>query len=149
MVGLIVAAISPLTLPVGRTQNESLCCTRKAGSHTNPLGGPGVGVLSVATRKATARAPNDGQSQLALSIRVGVYTGEVELWDQDIGGLGVHIAGRISSMAESDEVQATRTVDAPYRRFRVRNVDRNGHSERPSRLASLGWAGVRWRMATR
>ena len=106
-------------------------------------------MLSVAARKATARAPNDGQSQLALSIRVGVYTGEVELWEQDIGGLGVHIAGRISSMVESDEVQATRTVDAPYRRFRVRNVDRNGHSERPSRLASLGWAGVRRRMATR
>jgi class 3 adenylate cyclase len=46
----------------------------------------------------------------ASTIRAGVHTGEVALRDQDIGGLGVHIAARISGMAEPDEVLASRTV---------------------------------------
>jgi class 3 adenylate cyclase len=52
----------------------------------------------------------DGVMAFALTIRAGVHTGEVALRDQDIGGLGVHIAARISGMAEPDEVLASRTV---------------------------------------
>jgi hypothetical protein len=42
-----------------------------------------------------ALAMRDGVKAFALTIRAGVHTGEVELRDQDIGGLGVHIAARI------------------------------------------------------
>jgi class 3 adenylate cyclase len=59
---------------------------------------------------AFALAMRNGVKTLALSIRAGVHTGEVELRDEDIGGLGVHIAARISGLAEPDEVLAGRTV---------------------------------------
>ena len=57
-----------------------------------------------------ALAMKDGVKAFALTIRAGEHTGEVALRDQDIGGLGVHIAARISGMAEPDEVLASRTV---------------------------------------
>jgi len=39
-----------------------------------------------------------------------LHTGEVELRDGDIGGIAVHIAARIASLAGPGEVLASRTV---------------------------------------
>lgn len=47
---------------------------------------------------------------LGLRIRAGVHTGEVELMDDDIGGIAVHIAARIAALAESGEVLVSSTV---------------------------------------
>ncbi|MGA8846211.1 MAG: adenylate/guanylate cyclase domain-containing protein [Nocardioides sp.] len=47
---------------------------------------------------------------LALQIRAGVHTGEVELIGDDIGGIAVHIASRITALAGAGEVLASSTV---------------------------------------
>lgn len=47
---------------------------------------------------------------LGVEVRSGVHTGEVERRDQDVGGVGVHIAQRVQSMAEPDEILVSRTV---------------------------------------
>jgi len=45
-----------------------------------------------------------------LLLRAGLHAGEVELRGDDIGGLAVHIASRVSAMAEPGEVLVTGTV---------------------------------------
>ena len=46
----------------------------------------------------------DAVGELGLQIRVSVHTGEVELMGDGIGGIAVHIAARVASMAGPDEV---------------------------------------------
>jgi class 3 adenylate cyclase len=48
--------------------------------------------------------------EFGLPIRSGVHTGEVELLDDDIGGIAVHIAARIAAMAGAGEVLTSSTV---------------------------------------
>jgi class 3 adenylate cyclase len=48
--------------------------------------------------------------EVGLPIRSGVHTGEVELLGDDIGGLGVHIAARVSSKASAGEIFVSSTV---------------------------------------
>jgi pimeloyl-ACP methyl ester carboxylesterase len=45
-----------------------------------------------------------------LAIRAGLHTGEVERRDRDVGGIAVHIAARVASLAGSGEVLVSRTV---------------------------------------
>jgi class 3 adenylate cyclase len=45
-----------------------------------------------------------------LQLRAGLHAGEVELRGDDIGGLAVHIASRVSAMAGPGEVLVTGTV---------------------------------------
>jgi class 3 adenylate cyclase len=45
-----------------------------------------------------------------LELRAGLHVGEVELRGDDIGGLAVHIASRVSAMAAAGEVLVTGTV---------------------------------------
>jgi class 3 adenylate cyclase len=46
-----------------------------------------------------------------LALRAGIHFGEVERRPSgDLGGLGVHIAARISNLATADEVLVSRTV---------------------------------------
>jgi class 3 adenylate cyclase len=45
-----------------------------------------------------------------LALRAGLHAGEVELRGDDIVGLAVHIASRVSAMAGPDEVLVTGTV---------------------------------------
>ena len=43
-------------------------------------------------------------------MRAGLHTGEVERRGEDIGGIGVHIAARISALAGAGEILVSRTV---------------------------------------
>ena len=52
----------------------------------------------------------DAVTSLALDIRVGLHTGEIELRGDDIGGIAVHIAQRIEAIAHPGEILASRTV---------------------------------------
>lgn len=45
-----------------------------------------------------------------LENRCGIHTAEIELRGDDIGGIGVHIAARVSGLAGAGEVLASRTV---------------------------------------
>lgn len=49
--------------------------------------------------------------EIGLPVRIGVHTGEIEQRGDDIGGTGVHIAARIESIAEANEVLVSRTVN--------------------------------------
>jgi class 3 adenylate cyclase/pimeloyl-ACP methyl ester carboxylesterase len=55
---------------------------------------------------AITRAAHD----LGIEIRVGVHTGECELIGADVGGMAVHIASRVSALAEAGEVLVSGTV---------------------------------------
>jgi class 3 adenylate cyclase len=52
----------------------------------------------------------DVVAELGLQIRVAIHTGEVEVRDEDVGGIGVHIASRALGQAGAGQVVVTRTV---------------------------------------
>jgi class 3 adenylate cyclase/dihydrofolate reductase len=53
---------------------------------------------------------NAGLGDVGLAIRSAIHTGEIEFRDDDIGGIGVHIAARALAQAGGREVVVTRTV---------------------------------------
>jgi class 3 adenylate cyclase len=53
---------------------------------------------------------NAGLGEFGLAIRSSIHTGEIEFRDDDIGGIGVHIAARALALAGDREVVVTRTV---------------------------------------
>lgn len=48
--------------------------------------------------------------KIGLPVRIGIHTGEIERRGEDIGGTGVHIATRIESLAQANEVLVSHTV---------------------------------------
>jgi pimeloyl-ACP methyl ester carboxylesterase len=52
----------------------------------------------------------DSSRSSGLHIRAGLHTGECEAVGDDIGGIAVHIAARVSALAGADEVLTSRTV---------------------------------------
>jgi len=75
-----------------------------------------VGDSFVATFDGPARAiecataVRDSIEGLDLEIRVGIHTGEIEARGDDIGGIAVHLAKRVESLADPDEILVSRTV---------------------------------------
>jgi class 3 adenylate cyclase len=65
--------------------------------------GPGRGI-----RFATSF--REQLQHLALPIRTGVHTGEVEMRGDDVGGMAVHLAARIMALAGEGEILVSRTV---------------------------------------
>ena len=47
---------------------------------------------------------------LGLGVRVGLHSGEVELMEDDVGGIAVHIAARVGALASEGEVLVSSTV---------------------------------------
>jgi class 3 adenylate cyclase len=47
---------------------------------------------------------------LGIAIRGGLHTGEIELLDDDVGGIAVHIAARVAEQSGPDEVLVSSTV---------------------------------------
>jgi class 3 adenylate cyclase len=52
----------------------------------------------------------EAMGSLGLQIRAGLHTGELEVMDEDLGGLAVHIASRVMSAAGPNEVLVSGTV---------------------------------------
>lgn len=75
-----------------------------------------VGDAFIATFDGPARAVRcacairDAVRQLGVEIRAGVHTGEIQLHDEDIGGIGVHITARVIAAAAPREVLVSSTV---------------------------------------
>jgi class 3 adenylate cyclase len=65
--------------------------------------GPGRGIRCAAALRDELRG-------IGLQIRVGLHTGEVEQRDSDVGGIAVHIAARVMSVAGPGEILTSRTV---------------------------------------
>lgn len=57
-----------------------------------------------------ACAIRDAVRGLDIDLRAGLHTGEVELRGEDIGGIAVHVAQRVSGIASPGEVLVSRTV---------------------------------------
>jgi class 3 adenylate cyclase len=47
---------------------------------------------------------------LGIEIRAGIHTGELDVTDDDVGGIAVHIAARIVATAGPGEILVSRTV---------------------------------------
>ncbi len=48
--------------------------------------------------------------ELGVEVRIGMHTGECELIGEDVGGMAVHIASRVSGLAAAGEVLVSGTV---------------------------------------
>ena len=57
-----------------------------------------------------ARAVSDGVRALGLEVRAGLHTGEVEILDDRVSGLAVHIGARVAAHAGPGEVLVSSTV---------------------------------------
>ncbi len=57
-----------------------------------------------------ALAITDAARELGVELRIGVHTGECELIGDDVGGMAVHIAARVSGLAGAGEVLVSGTV---------------------------------------
>jgi len=57
-----------------------------------------------------ARAMREGAQELGIEVRAGLHTGEVERHGDDVAGIGVHIAARVSAIAGAREILVSRTV---------------------------------------
>ena len=74
----------------------------------------GDGVLATfesptqAIRFATALP--EAMEPLGIQVRCGIHTGEIEVLGDDVAGLAVHLAARVSSLAGPSEVLVSRTV---------------------------------------
>jgi pimeloyl-ACP methyl ester carboxylesterase len=65
--------------------------------------GPGRGIRA-------ARSLQDAMRPLGIGVRAGLHTGEIERRVDDVAGIGVHIAARVSACAGQNEVFVTNTV---------------------------------------
>jgi len=65
--------------------------------------GPGRAVEAAVMLRDHARS-------LGLEVRAGLHTGEIERRTHDIGGLAVHLASRVQSMADPGEIVVSSTV---------------------------------------
>jgi len=57
-----------------------------------------------------ALAFRDELAGIGIQLRAGLHTGEVELRDDDVGGIAVHIAARVMAKADPGEILVSRTV---------------------------------------
>jgi class 3 adenylate cyclase len=74
-----------------------------------------------------ALAIRDGAEQLGISVRVGLHAGEVEVLDDDIAGIAVHIAQRVQGLAQPNEVLVSSTIKDLVTGSGRSFVDRGSH----------------------
>jgi pimeloyl-ACP methyl ester carboxylesterase/plasmid stabilization system protein ParE len=85
--------------------------TRSGGREVKTLGDG-----SLATFDGPARAIRCGCAiveaahSLGLEVRIGLHCGEIELIEDDVGGIAVHIAARVGALAAAGEVLVSSTV---------------------------------------
>ena len=57
-----------------------------------------------------ARAISDSVKALGVEVRAGLHTGEIEARGDDVAGVAVHVAARVSELAKGGEILVSRTV---------------------------------------
>ena len=77
-----------------------------------------------------ALAINEGVEALGLQVRAGLHTGEVEMADDDLSGIAVHIASRVATMAKPGQVLVSNTVRDLVAGSNIRFHDEGSHSLR-------------------
>jgi class 3 adenylate cyclase len=70
----------------------------------------------------------ESSEPLGIRVRAGLHTGECEVMGDDIGGIAVHIAARVSAYAGPGEVLVSRTVKDLVAGSGIRFTDRGAHT---------------------
>jgi class 3 adenylate cyclase len=74
----------------------------------------GDGILAIfdgpARAVRCASAIGDALAEHGIRVRAGLHTGEIELRENDVAGIAVHIASRVSALAAPGEILVSRTV---------------------------------------
>jgi len=84
---------------------------RSGGDYINTTGDGFLATFSgPAAAVRCALAVGDAVRSLGLEIRAGVHTGELEIAENDIRGMAVHIGARVMSLAQPSEVLVSSTV---------------------------------------
>lgn len=71
-----------------------------------------------------------GVGPLGLQLRAGLHTGECESLDEQLVGMAVHVAARVSALAGPGQVLASRTVHDLVAGSELELVDRGRHALR-------------------
>jgi class 3 adenylate cyclase len=91
----------------------------------------GDGVLATfdgpARAMRCAKAIEAGARRLGIDLRAGLHTGEVEVRGDDVSGIAVHIAQRVSAVAAPGEVLVSRTVSDLVAGSGIEFADRGEH----------------------
>jgi class 3 adenylate cyclase len=74
-----------------------------------------------------ALAISEATRALGIDLHLGLHTGECEVRGDDLGGLAVHIAARVGSLAGPGEVLVSSTVKDLVAGSRIDFVDRGEH----------------------
>ncbi len=84
---------------------------RRRGIELNTVGDGFLAQFDTATSAvAAAIAIRRSVAHLGLTLRAGIHTTECERMGANVGGLGVHIAARISALAGPGQILVSRTV---------------------------------------
>jgi pimeloyl-ACP methyl ester carboxylesterase/DNA-binding SARP family transcriptional activator len=96
-------------------EDHDATASREVEAHQGHLiKSTGDGLLATFDRPAAAihcaQSLRESLARQGLKIRAGLHTGEIELIGDDVGGIAVHIAARVSERAEADQTLTSRTV---------------------------------------
>jgi class 3 adenylate cyclase/esterase/lipase len=86
-----------------------------------------ITIDSPARAIACARSIVADAQQLGVELRAGLHTGEIELLEDDIGGIAVHIAARVVDLGGPNEILVSRTVTDLVAGSSIEFVDRGEH----------------------
>jgi class 3 adenylate cyclase len=75
-----------------------------------------------------ALAIRDALTDLEISIRAGLHTGECEVLGDKVSGIAVHLGARVASRAEANEVLVSTTVKDLVAGSGLEFVDRGAHA---------------------
>ena len=85
-----------------------------------------------------AQSIRNALSAIDVEIRAGVHAGEIEILENGIGGIAVHIGARVSALAEAGEVLVSSTVKDLVAGAEIEFDDRGVHA--------LKGVGGEWRI---
>jgi class 3 adenylate cyclase len=74
-----------------------------------------------------ACAIRDGARRLGIEVRAGLHTGEIELRNDDVAGIAVHIAARVESIAQPGEVLVSSAIPPLVVGSGISFLDRGEH----------------------
>jgi class 3 adenylate cyclase len=84
---------------------------RYRGSEVKSLGDGFLATFDGPARAVRcARAITEAIRPLEIQVRCGLHTGEIEITGNDVQGIAVHIASRVSALAGASEILVSRTV---------------------------------------
>ncbi len=102
--------------------------TRYGGREINTTGDGFIAAFDSPTQAvACGQAVVDAAEEARIPVRVGIHTGECERRGDDLAGLAVHIAARVSAIAAPNEVLVSRTVRDLVGGSSLHFADRGAH----------------------